>query len=199
MGPESAFSNSGLRKGSQVKNVNLFLLVFVVGIIALSGCGYTTHAYVVQTGYKTIYVEPFVNKVDTTSEFSEGSRFKTYFPLLEQKITNAVVDRYIFDGNLKIVKQEDADLILKGEVINYRRESLRDASGDVPQEYRITLFVHIALFDNKTNKTLWEKKDFAADTSYFTTGNFVKSDAQAIDDATKDLARRIVEITVEAW
>lgn len=171
----------------------------VLGVLPLNGCGYTTHAYVARTGYRTVHIEPFVNKVDTTSEASEGKRFRSYFPLLENNVTNAVVDRYIFDGNLKVTKTEDADLTLKGELVNYRRDSLRTSSGDTPEEYRITIFVNISLIDNKTGKILWEKKDFAGDASYYTTGNFVKSESQSIQDATKDLARRIVDITVEAW
>jgi len=164
-----------------------------------AGCGYTTHAFVNQTGYRTIYVTPFLNKVDTTSEFSEGRKFKTYFPLLENTITNAVVDRYLFDGNLRTAEENKADLVLKGELTNYRRESLRNATDDTPEEYRITLFVHIMLIENKTQKVLWEYYDFAGESTYFTTGSYVKSESQAIHDATKDLARRIVETTVEAW
>jgi len=173
----------------------------VVSLVAafLAGCGYTTHAYVTETGYRTIYITPFVNKVDTTSEYSEGRRFKTYFPLLENTITNAVVDRYLFDGNLKVADENKADLILRGELTNYRRESLRNATDDTPEEYRITLFVHITLIESKTQKIVWEYNDYAGETTYFTSGSYVKSESQAINDATKDLARRIVETTVEAW
>ena len=181
-----------------MKSLRMFLLVVLFSVF-LSGCGYTTHAYVKQTGYRTIYVEPFLNKVDTTSEFSEGRRFQTYFPLLENTITNAVVDKYITDGNLKIANKENADLVLKGELVNYRRETMRDTTSDTPVEYRITLFVNLILTDNKTKKILWEKKEFAGDTSYFTTGQFTKTESVALQDATKDLARRIIEITVEAW
>lgn len=175
------------------------IAVLSVLYIFMGGCGYTTHAYVATTGYRTIYVAPFLNKVNTTSEFSEGSHFKAYFPLLENTITNAVVDRYSRDGNLKIVKEEDADLVLKGELANYRRDDMRTGTSDNPEEYRITLFVNLKLVDNKTKKVVWEKFEFAGDASYFTTGNFVKSESQALQDATSDLARRIVELTVEAW
>ena len=199
MGFEIHAADSGPRKGPKVRQRILFLLVGMIGVLVAGGCGYTTQAYVKETGYQTIYIEPFVNKINTTSEFSEGSRFQTYFPLLEQKITNAVVDQYILDGTLKVSGESYADVALKGEVINYRRESLRDSSEDVPQEYRVTVFVNITLMDRKTQKVLWEKKDFAGDATYFTTGQFVKSDAQGVDEASKDLARRIVEATVEAW
>jgi len=175
------------------------LSLFLCLLLFFNGCGYTTHAYLNKTGYKTIYISPFVNKVDTTSEFSEGRRFVAYFPLLENTVTNAIVDRYTFDGNLRITREDEADIVLKGSLVNYRRDSLRDSSSDMPEEYRVTIFVNITLTDNKTKKVLWEKDQFAGDSSYFTTGQFTKSESQAIQDATKDLARRIVETTVEAW
>lgn len=169
-----------------------------LSLVFIHGCGYTTHAYVNETGYKTIYIAPFLNKVNTTSEFSEGRRFTTYFPLLENTITNAVVDRFNFDGTMRVVQEEAADLVLRGALMSYRRESLR-SSNDTPEEYRITLFVNIKLIDAKTNKVVWEKDNFAGDISYFTSGAQAISESQAIDNATKDLARRIVEATVEAW
>jgi len=172
----------------------------VAAVLCLTaGCGYTTRAFVSATGYRTIHVRPFANKVDTTSEESVGSRFKTYFPLLENKVTNAVVDRFIYDGELRVVPEDEADIVLSGDLVHYRRESLRDADDDTPQEYRISLFVDITLTDAKTDRVLWHKTNFAGDTSYYTTGSYVKSESQALEDAVADLARRIVETTVEIW
>ncbi|MGE5279924.1 MAG: LPS assembly lipoprotein LptE [Deltaproteobacteria bacterium] len=175
------------------------LIAAALGVGLLSGCGYTTRAFVAKTGYHGVYVRPFENKVDTTSEESVGGRFQTYFPLLENRITNAVVDRFLYDGELRVVPRDDADIVLSGELVDYRRDSLRDANDDTPQEYRITLFVNIRLEDSKTGKLLWEKKGFAGETSYYTTGSYVKTEAQALEDAVADLARRIVETTVEIW
>ncbi len=169
------------------------------GLFLAAGCGYTTRAFVSQTGYRTLHVRAFANKVDTTSEESVGSRFQTYYPLLENRVTNAVVDRFIYDGELRVVPEDEADLVLSGDLVHYRRESLRDANDDTPQEYRISIFVNIKLTDTKTGKVLWEKTNFAGDTSYYTTGSYVKSEAQALEDAVADLARRIVETTVEIW
>jgi hypothetical protein len=169
------------------------------GAALLAGCGYTTRAFVANTGYKTVYVASFLNKVDTTSESSEGRRFITYYPLLENRITNAVIERFISDGNLKTAKEQEADVVLKGELISYRRDTLRNATDETPEEIRLTIFVNLVFEDKKTGKIIWEKKDFAGDTSYYTTGQFVKSESQAVEGATQDLARRIVESIVEAW
>jgi hypothetical protein len=196
MGPEVFREVAGFGKEAAVKKTILLSLVLFLGA---AGCGYTTHAYVSKTGYKRIYIAPFANKVDTTSEFSEGRKFKTYYPLLENKITNAVVDRYIFDGSLKVSKEEEADLILRGMLVNYRRDSLRNSTADTPEEYRITIIVNITLVEVSTKKVIWEKPGFSGESTYFTTGQFTKSESQALEDACKDLARRIVELTVEAW
>jgi hypothetical protein len=182
-----------------VKKLNLGRWVIGFLLALAGGCGYTTHAYVAQTGHKSIYVEPFLNKIDTVSEYGEGSRFKTYFPLTENKITNAVVNRFIFDGNLKVTSEKNADLVLQGDLIKYHREVLRYAAGDNPLQYRVTLYVNLKLVEAKTQKVVWEKKEFAGDSTYFNTGQFVISESQSVDDAAKDLARRIVDLTVEAW
>lgn len=174
----------------------LAVLALTIGIC---GCGYTTRGgYLNQAGYKTIYIKPFENKTNTTSEFSEGSRFKSYFPMLESTISNIIVERFNFDGSLRVSQEEKADLTLTGELIDYRRDTLR-TQDDNPEEFRISLFVNIKLTDNKTGKVLWQKDGFAGNVDYFSTGSLAKSEAQAIRDAATDLARRIVETTVEAW
>ena len=63
----------------------------------------------------------------------------------------------------------------------------------------LTIFVNLVLTNKKTAQTIWEKKNFAGETSYYTTGKYVKSESQAVEDAVADLARRIVEGIVEAW
>jgi len=198
MGREIFREAAGVREAGVMKKRAIVLTAFLF-FVFLGGCGYTTHAYVAKSGYKTVYIAPFVNKVDTTSEFSEGRKFRTYYPLLENVITNAVVDRYNFDGTLRVSKQEEADIVLKGDLVNYRRETLRSASNDTPEEYRVTIFVNITMSENKTEKVLWVKNNFAGDATYFITGPQAVSESQAVENATKDLARRIVEATVEVW
>jgi hypothetical protein len=178
---------------------SLALLLVFCGLVSLVGCGYTTRAFVAKTGYRAVYVAPFGNKVDTTSEASEGRRFKAYYPLLENRITNALVERFIFDGNLKAVKEPEADVVLKGELTSYKRDTLRSATDETPEEVRLTIFVNFVLENKLTGEIIREQKDFAGDASYYTTGQFVKSESQAVEDAVLDLARRIVESIVEAW
>ncbi|MFC1646100.1 LPS assembly lipoprotein LptE [Candidatus Omnitrophota bacterium] len=182
-----------------MKKVRYFLsTVCVLYLVVFCGCGYTTRAYI--GPYKTIYVAPFKNSVNIASASSEYSRYITYYPLLESTITQEIVDRFIFDGSLKIKKEKDADIILKGELIAYERNALRYAENneDVTQ-YRVTLIINMGLYNAETGGKIWQKDSFAGDSSYHTTGTNATSEKSALDNAISDLARRVVEELVEAW
>jgi len=176
--------------------LTLFINIFL--LINLSGCGYTTRS-LISSDIETIYIEPFKNKIDFTSEYSEYSRLRTYYPLLERDITDEIVDRFKFDGNLKPVKKEDADVILEGELISYRRDTLRYTDSDDVEEYRISIIVNIRLYSLDKEDYLWQENNFIGDTTYFVRGSLAKTERTAVKDAVKDLARRVVERTIEDW
>lgn len=164
----------------------------------LVSCGYTTRS-MISSKFKTIYITPFINKIDITKETDAATRYKVYKPLLETDITKSVVEKFLFDGNLKPTRKESADLILKGELVEFRRDPLRYTDNDEVEEYRLNLLVNISLWDNKENKLVWEENNFTGETTYFTIGTSAKSETLAINDAISDLSRRIVERAVEEW
>lgn len=185
-----------------MKKIVLSIIICSLSLI-LGSCGYTTRS-MISDKFRTIYVTPFVNKIDITTETDAASKYKVYKPMLETDITRAVINKFLFDGNLKPVKQEDADLVLKGELVEFRRDPLRYTDSDEVEEYRLNLVVNITLWDNKDNKLEWEENRFTGDYTYFTYSSTMqnvtkKTDDQAIPDAINDLARRIVERVVEQW
>ncbi len=186
----------------KMKKISRFLTVLTVmpllSVAILSGCGYTTRS-MISDKFKTIYVMPFINRVDITNEADAASKYRIYRPMLETEVTRYVNNRYLFDGNLKPVKKELADLILKGEVVEFRKDPLRYLDNDEVSEYRINLVVNISLWDTKEDKLVWQENSFTGDTTYFTSGSQAKAENVAVNDALKDLARRIVERTVEEW
>ncbi|MDD5059506.1 MAG: LptE family protein [Candidatus Omnitrophica bacterium] len=179
------------------------ILMFCFLPAFLSGCGYTTKSML--TGkYSTIYVNPFLNKVDVTQESYAANKYRIYRPMLETDITRRVINRYLFDGNLKPKKEGQADLVLKGELIEYRKDPLSYTSDNNEiAEYRINIYVNISLWDVKEDKLLWQENNFNGNYSYFTsfaTGNVIQvPEETAVNNAIEDLARRIVERTVEQW
>ncbi len=170
-----------------------FSVVFLSGIL-LTGCGYSTRS-VMTNGFKTIYVAPFKNQIVYGSENEKN----IYLPLMEIKVSKAIIDRYLFDGNLKIATENAADAILTGELIDYKRESLRyDDNNDV-LEYRIRVSVSMRLRDVANDKISWEENRFSGEATYFVSGALAISEDTAVDNAVKDLARRVVERTIENW
>ena len=63
----------------------------------LSGCGYTTRPGIA-AHLKTIYVKPFVNKIDVTRLSSGDERFPIYRHQMEVDLTRAVIDRLYKEG-----------------------------------------------------------------------------------------------------
>ena len=157
---------------------------FVVAALCLNGCGYSFQA-TAPHALRTIYVETFRNQ--------------TFEPGLEIDLTNAIIDRFLFDGTLQVTQREKADAVLKGTLTTFQREPLGFTSTEEVEEYRLTLFVDLALWDSREQKVLWEEKQFVGDTTFFTTGPLAKSEEKAREEAMKELARRIVDRTVEEW
>jgi len=180
----------------------IFLLVASYWLAtSLTGCGYTTRS-MISDKFRTIYVVPFVNKIDITQEGYTGSKYRVYKPRLETDVTKAVSNKFLFDGNLRPTREELADLILKGEVVDFRRDPLRYTDSDEVEEYRINIVVNLSLWDRKENKLVWQENSFTGDYTYFTSYATVgtpKTDDQAVVEAINDLARRVVERTVEQW
>lgn len=167
-------------------------------IFTFCGCGYTTRSMITNQ-YRTIYITPFINKIDITSDTDVASKYKVYRPMLETEITKSVVNKFLTNGNLRPSSSDSADLSLKGELVEFRRDPLRYTSSDEVEEYRLNLVVNISLWDKKEEKMLWEENGFTGDTTYFTIGSALKSEDTAIKDAVSDLSRRIVERAVEQW
>lgn len=181
------------------------VLICLAGLVTLStGCGYTTRS-MISDKYRTIYVTPFINKVDITSDADAERKYKLYRPMVETDVTKAVVNKYLWDGNLKPVTEQAADLVLKGELIEYRKDPLRYSNdNNEVDEYRLNIVVNLKMWDVKEDKQIWEENGFTGDYHYFPTSSTMtgvtkKTDAQALPEAIDDLARRIVERTVEQW
>jgi outer membrane lipopolysaccharide assembly protein LptE/RlpB len=169
------------------------LLLLLMTLLA-AGCGYSTRS-VLPDNYRTVFVQPFENKID----FVNADDRRLYVAGLENRVREAVVDRYLFDGNLRVAGEDTADLVLKGQLLTFQREELRLQENEAVKEYRIRVTVALTLWDPAENAVVWQEPSFAGEATYYTSGALVKSESEAIDDAIKDLATRAVARTVENW
>ena len=162
------------------------------------GCGYTTRPGLA-SHLRTIYVQPFVNKIDVTQLTSTDGRFPIYRHQMEADITKAVINRYQFTGLLRPATRERADCRLEGELVAFRRDALRYNASSQVEEWRLNVVVNLRLIDQTTQTVLWEEPSFTGDSTYFALGSNAESESTALSRSITDLAQRIVERTVEDW
>ncbi|MGE4357778.1 MAG: LPS assembly lipoprotein LptE [Candidatus Omnitrophota bacterium] len=174
--------------------VDLLFIFHLLLAVFSGGCGYTTRS-LLPSSFRNIYIPTFINSIKFDNTAPE---YKTYYPGLEIKITNAVIDRFVYDGNLRISGEENADLELEGEVVDYLKQPLRYSEADEIEEYRISIIVNLTLKDKEGN-ILWRENNFTGDATYRLTGSLAKTEQEALNEAVLDLARRIVNRTLENW
>jgi hypothetical protein len=163
--------------------------------LLMTGCGYSTRS-LISDKYKTVYVAPFENKID----YMNQNERKIYVPGLETKVRQAVIDRYLFDGNLHIGQEGTADLILKGQLLSFDRQELRLTTSENVKEYRLLVTVALILIDPaENNKVVWQEPSFTGQATYYVSGPLASAESAAIDNAVNDLAQRAVARTVEDW
>lgn len=174
-----------------MKILRPFVVMFLLGI---AGCGYSARS-ALPPNFRTIYVAEFENKIEYTT--ASATR-QLYIPLLEVRVRNAIIDRYLFDGNLRIGDPDNADLRLKGQLVSYSRSPLRFTDNDDVEEYRVSIVINMVLRDAEDH-IIWEEGNFAGEATYFVRGPLAESEDVAIEEALTDLARRVVERTIENW
>jgi outer membrane lipopolysaccharide assembly protein LptE/RlpB len=169
--------------------------LLVLSLILLCACGYTTRGFVYSSD--KIFIAPSVNKINITSENRRYSNFTVYPILLEQRLTNKIINRFNVDGHLKVVSKAENALKLTSEITAYTKEAMRyDASEDV-KEQRLRLHVKIKVFNPEGG--IIKEKDVVGETSFFLTGPNSVSETTAQGDLVDDTSRRILEAVVEEW
>ena len=170
----------------------------LVASLVAAGCGYTTRPGLA-SHLRTVYVKPFANNIDLTQLGSGDDRFPVYAHRLEVDITNAALERYQFTGLLRPASEERADSRLEGELLEYRRDALRYNASQQVEEWRLSLVVNVRFVDQTTDTLIWEEPRLTGDITFFALGPKVESESSARARAVTDLAKRIVERTVENW
>ena len=164
----------------------------------LSSCGYTTRPGLAPY-LKTVYIKPFVNKIDITKLATGYERFPIYRHQMEVDITKAVLNRFQFTGLLRPSTPERSDSRIEGELVAFRRDALRYDSSSRVEEWRLNVVVNVRFYDQKNATLVWEEENMIGDATYFVSGASAESEDAALTRAITDLAKRIVERTVENW
>jgi outer membrane lipopolysaccharide assembly protein LptE/RlpB len=156
-------------------------------VAAGAGCGYSFHG-TLPDHIQTVAVPIFANK---TGE-----------PRIESLLTNGVVEAFSTNGRLRVVKREDADAVLEGEVIGYSVQSISYDSQANVRQYRLTVTLNLKLLDMKKSTVLFEehslseKADFQVMNAVSQT---ISVEETAVRTAATEIGRAIVSLTVNRF
>lgn len=175
-----------MKNTTLLKQMSMCLL-----LISLTSCGYTQKV-VLPGGIQTVYVQTFKNAIPAAEIYA-------YRPGLEMDLTNAVIKRFNYDGNLRITRKERADAILEGAIIAYEQEALRYTTADRPLEQRLHLVVDIKLINQKTGEVIFHEPNFSGSTLFELNDEQGARRISAAEDAVSALAKNIVDRVVEDW
>lgn len=161
----------------------------VLGAVALNAasCAYTTSTALLPPHLKTIAIPVFENG---TTEY-----------LIEQDITQAVIDRFVADNHLKVVGERGANSVLRGRVTEYRNAVYGFNAAQNASEYRVTIGLAVTMKDLVKNRELW-KDDLLKTHNYFVVdvpGDTAQTELDGRKEAIRKIAEEIVARTVEGW
>ena len=162
-------------------------LGLVLLAVALAGCGYSFRGNL-PDHIKTVAVPLFTNK---TSE-----------PAVESLLTSAVVQAYASNGRLRVVRPEEADAILDGEVVGYSVQSIAFDNQANVRLYRLQVKMNLKLRDVRRNSVLFEQQDLRESSDFRVLGavsQTIGAEEGAVRSAATEIARSIVSLTIDRF
>jgi hypothetical protein len=125
----------------------------------------------------------------------------TLVPRIEVLITDTVIKQFQQDGTYRIVGDDEADAILKAEIVGISRTPARFVSGNVlaTEEFNLTLRVRYSLINRADKAVLAQPATVSGTTSFFVSSDIVTDERQALPLATEDVATHLVSALSEGW
>ncbi|MEP6709098.1 MAG: LptE family protein [Verrucomicrobiota bacterium] len=126
---------------------------------------------------------------------------KTLVPRIEVLITDTVIKQFQQDGTYRIVGDDEADAILKAEIVGISRTPARSVRGNVlaTQEFNLTLRVRYSLINRADETVLAPPATVSGSTSFFVSSDIVTDERQALPLATEGVATHLVSALSEGW
>lgn len=148
------------------------------------GCGYTLSNLNREQPSLPIYVPTFQNK--------------TLEPGFSSEVSDAVINELILRGNPPLSHREEANFLLKGEIVNYQLSPLMLDEEENVLQYRISISARITLEDLREGKVLWSNK-ISEKAYYFTSGTLSMSEEEGRKNLVRKLAQEIVHRILDRW
>jgi hypothetical protein len=123
----------------------------------------------------------------------------TLVPRIEVLVTGTVIKQFHQDGTFRIANEDQADAILKGEIVTVARSPARSVRGNVlaTTEFNLNVAVRYSLV-GRDGKPLSAGGASGA-TSFFRSSDVGTDERQALPLAAEELAKHLVSQLSEGW
>jgi len=150
--------------------MRFFNFISAIIVLNLAGCGYHLAGSVssLPSDIKKIAIPQFSNK--------------TLRPDIENQFTNALLDEFSKGKKVEVVGESLADAVVKGVITSFDNSPISFKSGDVIQEYRVTVGLEVSLIERADESVIWKDKNI----SYFS--EYKNDPDAAIAEANRDAA-----------
>ena len=159
----------------------------LVGVAwALAGCGYSFQG-TLPNHIKTVAIPIFINR--------------TQQPGVDSVITRAVVDAFATNGRLRVVRTEEADSILDGEVMTYSVAVIAVDRELSVQQYRLAVTLNLRMRDVRQKQILFHQ-DFSEQADFRVAGSVDQTlsvEAGALQQAAVEIGRSIVSLALDRF
>jgi outer membrane lipopolysaccharide assembly protein LptE/RlpB len=164
---------------------NSFIAVFLL----LTGC----------LGYQVGPVKPNLLR-DVHAIAVPTFENKTLLPRVEVLITDSVIKQLQQDGTYRIANENNADAILKAEIVDISRAPARSVRGNVLATTEFNLAMHVKYkLETPSGTVLMPSTEVVGTTSFFVGTDVTTDERQALPLAAEELATHLVTQLSEGW
>ena len=121
-------------------------------------------------------------------------------PQIETTITSETIREFQRDGQLKVKDADEADILLKGVITQYKLEPVH-SSRDNPKstlEYKAFVTVHINAVERKNGKKVVIQSVTGTKT-FEVMGDLATARRNILPEVSRELGRKIVDAVISAW
>ncbi len=121
---------------------------------------------------------------------------------LAAALADSLTDAFLDDQTLKVVSEREADSVVEGILLEYRREPFTYDAQEKVQTYRVEIVMEARFVDVRKNHVIWERKRLSQwDTYNFANvgGPAPETEETAIGRVLAKLTDDIVNQTLQAW
>jgi len=157
--------------------------------LLLGGCGvYGFSSSLLPSHIKTVGIPLMENRTDRRD--------------LATALADSLTEAFLRDNTLKVVDERDADAVIEGKILEYRRAPFTYDTAENVQTYRVEIVLEARFVDVRKNNVLWEEKHL----SQWGTYNFVPVGGQPAETEDTAIGRVLAKVrddivnrSIEGW